>query len=888
MPVIEGTRLGPYEILSPLGAGGMGEVYRARDTRLGRDVAVKVLPAGFSFDKDRLRRFEQEACAAGALNHPNILSIYDIGTHDGAPYVVSELLEGETLRKRLSQPTLPQRRAIDYALQLAHGLAAAHEKGIVHRDLKPENIFITKDGRVKILDFGLAKLIQADGNESQSNIPTRRADTDPGVVMGTVGYMSPEQLRSQKIDHRSDIFALGAILYEMLSGRRAFHGDSPVDTMSAILREDPPDLSATNRNVSPALERLVDHCLVKDPDDRFHSARDLAFALEALSASAISSGETVTIAPSTGRKFSQRELISWSLATLFLVAALALVIFALRRTPTNQGELSRFLIYPPEKTTFGGASDFISPDGRKLLFTVIGTDGFPQLWIRWIDSLAAQPLPGTEVSTQGFWSPDSRFIAFFSKGKLRKIEATGGPVQTLADAQTNRGGTWNKEGVILFAPTFSGGLYRVSAAGGELTAVTKLDVSRNESGHYWPQFLPDGHHFLFLARTAKKETTGIYLGSLDSPETRMLVQTDAGARFALPGYLLFLKERGLMAQPFDAQKLQLSGEPSLIAEQISYNEQNGRSFFCASDNGVLVYRTGIRGLSRLAWVDRTGRELGSLGQAADLFSASLSPDEKRVATVRADQSSGSDIWLLDIARQSSSRLTFDPATDSNPVWAPDGSRVVFSSNRLGPFDLYWKQSSGAGNEELLLKSESAKFVTDWSSDGRFILYMVAGGITGGADLWALSVSDNQKPIPVVKSTFDESQAQFSPDTHWIAYVSNESGTPQIYVQNFPPGDGKWMVSIDGGRQPRWRVDGKELFYYGLEGKFMAVPVKTDGNNFEAGTPNALFAARFVLGPPTAATSYSVTRDGRFLINLPEELPATPAVVVQNWTASLKK
>jgi Tol biopolymer transport system component len=368
----------------------------------------------------------------------------------------------------------------------------------------------------------------------------------------------------------------------------------------------------------------------------------------------------------------------------------------------------------------------------------------------------------------------------------------------------------------------------------------------------------------------------------------MLVQSDAGARFAFPAYLLFLKERALMAQPFDALKLQLSGEPSLIAEEISYNEQNGRSFFCASDNGVLVYRTGIRSLSRLAWVDRSGKELGSLGQVDELFSPALSRDEKKVAMIRADQSSGSDIWLLDIARQSSSRLTFDPALDSNPVWSPDGSRIVFSSNRLGPYDLYWKQSSGAGNEEVLLKSEPAKFVTDWSSDGRFILYMEASGITGGADLWVLSVSEDQKRIPIVKSTFDESQAKFSPDTHWIAYVSNESGIPQVYVQKFPPGDGKWMVSINGGRQPQWRYDGKELFYYGLDGKLMAVAVKTDGNNFEAGTPNGLFAARFVVGQPTFGASYSVTRDGRFLVNLPEELPATPAVIVQNWTATLKK
>jgi serine/threonine protein kinase len=889
MSLIPGTRLGPYEVLSPLGTGGMGEVYRARDTRLGRDVAVKVLPASFSTDTDRLHRFQQEACAAGSLNHPNILSIHDIGTHNGAPYVVSELLEGETLRKRLSGMTLPYRRAIDYGLQLAHGLAAAHEKGIVHRDLKPENIFITKDGRVKILDFGLAKLIQANGNECQTDIPTRRVDTDPGIVMGTVGYMSPEQVRGQGVDHRSDIFAFGAILYEILSGQRAFHGDSPADTMSAILREEPPDLSATNHNVSPALERLVDHCLEKNPDERFHSARDLAFALEALSASAISSTETVRMPPPAGRRFVSREFIAWSVATLLLLVAIPLAIIALRSTPATPSEVSRFYIFPAEKTFFGGATDFISPDGRKFVFNVIGTEGRPQLWIRSIDSLTARPIPGTEMGVQGFWSPDSRYIAFFADGKLKKVDVSGGAVQTLADSQTTRGGTWSKNGEILFTPAFSGALFRVSASGGNFTAVTKVDPSRAESGHFWPQFLPDGHHFIYLARTAKPETTGIYLGSLESPESRMLVQSDAGARFAQPGYLLFLKERVLMAQPFDPDKLQLSGEPSMVAEQIGYNAQNGRSFFCVSDNGILVYRTGVFALSRLAWFDRKGKELGSAGQASPLLSPALSPDEKRVAMVRADPSTGSDIWLLDLARLNSSRLTFDPAIDSNPVWSPDGSRIVFSSNRAGPYNLYWKSSSGAGNEELLLKSETAKFVTDWSSDGRLILYMDSGAITG-SDIWALPVSGDQKPFPIVQSSFNETQGRLSPDTHWIAYVSNESGISEIYVQNFPPAGGKWMVSINGGFQPRWRGDGKELFYYSVDSKLMAVPVKTNGNNFEAGSPVALFLVRVLSGPPTGGAGYTVTHDGqRFLVNvLAEESSPSPAVVVQNWTALLRK
>jgi len=866
----------------------MGEVYRARDTRLGRDVAVKVLPATFSADPDRLHRFEQEACAAGALNHPNILSIYDIGTHDGSPYVVSELLEGQTLRQRMGGSALLQRKAIDYALQVAHGLAAAHEKGIVHRDLKPENLFITNDGRVKILDFGLAKLTGAtNGDVSQTSIPTRRVDTDPGKVMGTVGYMSPEQLKGFRIDHRSDIFSFGAILYEMLSNRRAFHGESAAETMSAILKEDPPDLSETNHRVSPALERLVSHCLEKNPEARFHSARDLAFALEALSGSIVTSTETVTAPAFPARRVTRRELISWSLAALFLLVAVALVIISLRRTPTNETQQSRFYIYPPEKASFGGATDFISPDGRKLIFNVTGADGKIQLWIRSLDSLTAQPIPGTEQGGQAFWSPDSRFIGFFARGKLKTLELSGGVTQTLADAQAGRGGAWNRDGVILVSPAF-GNLFRISASGGAAAQVTTIDTSRHQTGHYWPHFLPDGRHFIYLARSTSREENGIYVGSLDSHESKLLIHSDAGAMYAAPGYLLFLRERTLLAQPFDAEKLQLSGEPTVIAEQVSYNPTNGRAFFCVSDNGVLVYRSSELANNRLTWFDRTGKQLGSLGTPDVFVSPSLSPNETKVAMARADPSApGSDIWLLDLSGRSS-RLTFDPANDINPVWSPDGSRIVFSSNRSGQYDLYWKSSSGAGNEELLYKSSNTKFVTDWSADGRFILYQETAPTTQ-LDLTTLPLFGDQKPIAVVQTNFNETQGKFSPDGHWIAYVSNESGILQVYVQNFPPAGGKWMVSINGGTMPRWRADGKELFFISPDSKLMAVSVSVNGNYFEAGSLNPLFDVR-VPPPITGGTSYSPTRDGRrFLMNaLAEESAPLPAVVVQNWTALLKK
>ena len=555
MPLAPNIRLGRYEVRSKIGEGGMGEVYLARDPKLGREVAIKVLPASFSADAERLARFEQEACAAGALNHPNILSVYDVGTENGGPYVVSELLEGESLREKLSGGPPPQRKVLDYASQIARGLAAAHERGIVHRDLKPENVFITSDGRAKILDFGLAKLTQADGDQAQTGIPTRRVDTDPGAVMGTAGYMAPEQVRGQKIDHRADIFSFGCILYEMLTGRRAFRGESAVDTLSAILKEDPPDLSESNRHVSPALERLVLHCMEKSPAARFHSTSDLAFALEALSGSDTVSGPSATVLTTIPERPKDRERLAWvAVSGVLLLSTLAFAALYFRRVPAETTAATRFHIAPPEKSYFGGPFA-VSPDGRRLILRAI-TEGKVLLWVRALDSLTAQPLAGTEEAVYPFWSPDSRFIGFFSGGKLKKMEATGGPVQTLCDAPEPRGGTWNADGVIVFTPKVADVLYRVSAAGGAPVPVTTLNESRKEDSHFHPQFLPDGRHFLYYAYSPRRESTGIYVGSLDSKETKLLVNADASAAYAPPGYLLFMRERTLMAQGFDADKLE--------------------------------------------------------------------------------------------------------------------------------------------------------------------------------------------------------------------------------------------------------------------------------------------------------------------------------------------
>jgi eukaryotic-like serine/threonine-protein kinase len=887
MTIAAGTRFGRYEIRSKIGEGGMGEVYLARDAQLGRDVAIKVLPSGLAADTDRLRRFEQEASAAGALSHPNILIIHHVDTHEGAPYIVSELLEGETLRQRTSRAPVAQRRAIDYATQIAHGLAAAHEKGIVHRDLKPDNIFITKDGRTKIFDFGIAKLTQPEGKHSQTEIPTRRIDTDPGVVMGTVGYMSPEQVKGRDVDHRSDIFSFGAILYEMLSGRRAFHGESAAETMSAILTVDPRDLSETNQNISPALERLVNRCLEKDPPARFHSASDLAFALEALSGSTSLATQTIVAPATTPQWFKRHALTGWIIAASAILLAIIVFASAYFRSPTKP-ELTKasFYISPPESAGFSTASDYISPDGRRVIFPAV-KDGKRELWIRSIDSLETQRLPGTEDATQVFWSPDSRFIGFFASGKLKKMEVTGGPATTLTDGVGVHGGAWNRDGVIIFGPNIAGPLYRMSSAGGPATQITTLDTARNETVHAWPHFLPDGRHFLYLARSALREKSAIYVGSVDGKESKFVISADSTPAYAPPGYLLFLRERTLMAQPFDAEKLQVTGDPFPIAEQVGFNPANGRAFFSVSDNGVLVYRTRVFNDNQLAWVDRTGKQIAPIGSPGQILSVALSPDDKRIAETRADNQSGAqDIWIIEQQRET--RFTFDPANEASPVWSPDGSQIAFNSSRAGAFDIYVKASNGAGNEELLVKSNNQKGPHDWSPDGRYILYGELDPKTN-VDLWILPLFGDRTPYAFLQTPFAEGQGRFSPNGRWVTYSSNETGTTQVYVRPFQALGGQRMVSTTGGAQPKWRADGKELFYLSADRKLMTVDANEGDNSITFGSPKPLFEVRAVVGAP-GSLLYAPTREGqRFVVITPiEESSPSPLTVVMNWTAGLKK
>jgi len=933
MPLPLGTRLGPYEVVELLGSGAMGEVYRARDSRLERDVAIKVLPAAFSADLDRLRRFEQEARAAAALNHPNILAVYDVGTYNGAPYIVSELLEGETLRSRLSgsharelagaeregagavpsheqregglapatgdsspqavkkksDEALPVRRALDYAVQITHGLAAAHDKRMVHRDLKPENIFITRDDRVKILDFGLAKLTEAPPVRTDlSQVPTS-GGTQPGMVLGTMGYLAPEQLRGQTADHRSDIFAFGAILYELLSGHRAFWGDTPADTISAILDKDPPPLPLTERNIPISIARVAARCLEKNPAARFQSVRDLGFALEALDTE---SGARAL--PSGVSTRGNRERVAWTLLAVAIGGLAALTVPAILyfRRPAAEPILARLDVVTPPTTD--PLSFALSPNGRQLAL-VATADGKPGLWVRPLDQTTARPLAGTEGASYPFWAPAGSAIGFFADAKLKRVDLAGGATEVLADAPFGRGGTWNRDGVIVFAPTSTTGLMRIAAAGGTPVALTR--PASGQGSHRWPRFLPDGRRFLFFVTLGQPEARGVYIGSLDGGEPTRVLVADSAAEYAPPGYLLLASRGVLVARRFDVARGSVSEESVPVAQAVGVDSGASRSAVAASETGVLAYRieTGVQ--RQLIWVDRAGKTLGVSGPPDDtaLANPELAPDGRRVAVVRAVQGNA-DVWLIEADRGSASRITFDSAVDSSPIWSPDGRRIIFRSSRNGQYDLFEKPASGAADEQPLLVTGQDKSPQDWSPDGKVLLYTAQDPKTG-SDLWALPLVGERKPYAVVQTTFDEIQGQFSPNGRWIAYASNETGRSEIYVRSFPSPGGKWQVSTEGGIYPRWRRDGKELFYLALDNRLMAVPIQValDSQTLNPGAAVALFLTRLAAGVNVFAggvlsrAQYAVASDGRILMNVDTPNPAaSPITVVLNWTAALPR
>ncbi|HLG57991.1 MAG TPA: protein kinase [Vicinamibacterales bacterium] len=852
MPIPPGSQLGPYTITSALGAGGMGEVYRARDGRLGRDVAVKVLPASSSTDADRLQRFEQEARAAAALNHPNILALYDIGRTETGPYIVSELLNGETLRSALDRGAMPVRKAIEYAVQIARGLAAAHERGIVHRDLKPENVFVTSDGHVKILDFGLAKLVDPEpAFAGGSMLPTTPPPTTPGVVLGTVGYMAPEQVRGLPADHRADIFAFGALLYEMLAGRRAFRRDTPAETMTAILKEDPADLSIGGAAVPASVQRLVGRCLEKNPAARFQSAGDLAFALDTFSSSS-SSGpiSMATLAAAPRRRYGR---LAWVIAPVSVIALFVGWLIYMRPA-AEEGRLLRFTISTPEGwrpdlTSSVEIPIAVSPDGRFVAGRARTDAGEQALWVRALDTLDSRILPGTEEASAFFWSPDNRSLAFVSNGKLRRIDVAGGPATVLCDLPLALplalGGAWSAAGVIVLGST--SGLQQVASTGGTLTAA--LALAPDEALHSLPVFFPDGEHFLFVAAIGAEVRGGsrrrVFAARLGSQDRTLLFDTD---RYVTPvgianGHLLFVRGNSLVAQPFDETRMALSGDAVSVIDRIQLMPDR--------PYGVV----------------------------------SIAPDESRAVLAIMDAARRTrDIWLFDLTRAIRTRFTFDAGEERTAIWSPGSDRLVYNAQRKATErDLYVKASNGSGTETTLLADGLSKDAMSWSQDGRFLLYRVSAKTRN--DIWVQPLDGPSKPYPFIATEFDENYGRFSPDGRWVAYSSDASGRLEVYVAPFPGPGGKWQLSTTGGSYPRWRQDGRVLFYLAPDNTMMSVAVDGTTSGFQSDAARALFHAPIAL---QVGYQYAVTRDGqRFLLNTAASSSA-PVAVIDGWPRLLKK
>jgi serine/threonine protein kinase len=852
MALTAGTRLGIYEILAPIGEGGMGEVYRARDTKLERDVAIKVLPAALAQDPERLARFEREAKVLASLNHPNIAQIY--GVEESA--LVMELVPGESIHG-----PLPLETALNYAKQIADALEAAHDKGIIHRDLKPANIMVTPTGVVKVLDFGLAAVAQSSDPSNPANSPTLTiSPTRAGMILGTAAYMSPEQAAGKPVDKRADIWSFGVVLYEMLTGQQLYAGATTAEILASVMKDEP-----SLDPLPPAARSIVDRCLRKDPRKRWQAIGDVRLALE-----------EPPDAPAGDLRSSSK--LPWILVA-FATVAVAMLGFVSFRHFTEEKRILKLSVLPPEKATFStGSLLAVSPDGRRLAF--VAND---LLWVRDLDSLSARPLPGTEGAAEPFWSPDSRFIAFFADGRLKKTGMAGSPVLTLCDAPLGRGGSWSKDDVIVFAPNDGGGLSRVAAAGGIVTQATELDQALSEASHRLPWFLPDGRHFLYTAWSTP-EKTAVYLAELDSKTRRRIVVAVSNAVYSPPGYLLFLRERTLMAQPFDAGKAEITGDPVPVADQIDHSSYIGtQGQFSLSQNGVLAYTSGIGQIQQLTWFNRYGKVVGTVGTPGTLGKSMISPAGNAVVVDRVDLQTGlKGLWEYDLARGTASRLTFNSkADDISPIWSPDGSHIAFSSSRDGGWDLFQKAISGP--DEILDKAPHTKHALDWSNDGRYIIEEVRDPKTSKteSDIWVLPLFGDRKPFPFLHAEFNETGGRLSPNGRWLAYFSDETKSDEVYVQTFPIPGGKWQVSTNGGAIPVWSRDGKELFFIGADQRMMVVEVN-DGAKFEASVPKPLFQV------PGGYSWFDVSKDLRFLIPTPVEQSARlPITVVINWTAGLK-
>jgi Tol biopolymer transport system component len=885
MPLASGTALGPYQVVAFVGAGGMGEIYKARDTRLDRTVALKILPQ--TNDLDRRQRFEREARAISQLQHPHICTLFDVGNQDGVEYLVMEYLEGQTLAQRLEKGPLPLSDLLQFAAEIAHALDHAHRAAICHRDLKPANIMLTKTAGVKLMDFGLARALSGDtapiGGETATMALTRE-----GVILGTLPYMSPEQLEGKPGDVRSDIFAFGAVLYEMATGRRAFAGESGASLITQIMSADPPSMREVQPVTPVALERIVRRCLVKAPEQRWQNAHDIGAALECVTDDSIAT-------PEPRQRVQRRRIAAGLILAMLIAVAAALATYSFPRAP--EPSIVTLTVPPPPDGAFSGLGvPTASPDGNYIAF-VATTARVARVWIRSLGSLQARPVAGTEGARSVFWSPDGKSIAFDGGGKLKRIPAEGGVAQTICDVSNMRGATWSQDGTIVFAPNVQTTLYRVAASGGEAVSVTALDTSKNENSHRWPQFLPDGKRFLYFARSAILGESGIYADSVDSakrPDRKMILKTESNALYVPPpegvrgsGRLVYVRDRTLLAQQFDADRLQFAGEPNVIAEQVAESTPIAPAQFFATPR-LLTYG-GRGGASyQLTWFDRSGKRLSEITKDDGSYARpELSPDGKRISAsaIRA-QTNIIDLFIVDVVRNVSTRFTFGGTLTRSSIWSPDGRFVAYTALVKGKAALVKKQFDGSGAEEVISDKASVSSVCDWSHDGKWILYTVPGEHTQ-SDLWYLPAAGGGEPKPFLATKALEICGQFSPDGNWVAYTSDESGSYQVYVQAFPTG-AKWQISRDGGVQARWKGDGKELFFHSPDGGVMMAADIRAGAAIESGIPVKLFPTSVT--PAEGGLNYSVTRDGQKFV-IPTEGHsgvAEPITAVLNWSSLLKK
>ena len=879
MKFSSGARVAHYEIREHLGSGGMGEVYRAHDLTLHRDVALKFLPAAIVSDPDRLRRFEQEARAASALNHPSIVAIYELGREGDQPYISMELVEGRTVRDVMARGPIAPRRALAMAAQIAGALAKAHAAGIVHRDLKPENLMVSADDHAKILDFGLAKLT---GEPGSSQATTVAHGTRDGVVMGTVGYMSPEQASGVTADFRSDQFSFGLVLYEMLTARRPFERPTSAETLAAIIRDDAPPMELPD-TVPVPVRWIVDRCLAKAPENRYAStqdlARDLANVRDHVSGPAMPSGAT---APRSRMRV--REVVAWSAAALLVVAVGAVAFFGRSRGGAVTAPQVRLTIEPPKGGSFymsvGQWPFAISPDGRRVAFAAV-VNKERQLWVRSFDSLDARLLAGTEGASSPFWSPDGANLGFFAGNKLKRVSASGNDVITLCDARGGGGATWNRDDVILFAPGVDDGLYRVPAGGGAATPVTTLDRSQGEAGYFSPVFLPDGRQY--VAALIGSDKGGIYLGALDSPERTRLLPGASWVAVTDSGQLFYMDEqRNLKTQHLDIAGRRLAGDPILVGEKLGV--LGPTSAMAVSARGDVLYWGGDWNVTQLTWVDRHGTALGKVGEPGVHMTLRLSPNGRQVAVDRFDPAPA--IETIDLALNTTTRVSSGQKYESTPIWAPNGESLVIASARDSPPNLYLKFLDARGDVKRLVRNTLQSFPQSWSRDG-LIAHVVTDPKTD-QDIWLVPAAGDKPPWVIIQTPLVESQARISPDGRWLAYTAGESGQlPQVYVTSFPTPGRPVAVSPQGGRVPMWHPDGRELYYRGPDGSLMVVSIGA-GAELNPGVATPLFNVDAFPGQLGLGTYYDVARDGRFLVNMFVERTTTPAVVVLNWTPPASK